>query len=205
MIRVENLIRYRGTEPVLQGVTAEFPQGITVLMGPSGGGKTTLLRILAGLESPDGGTIRGGEEKRCVFLFQEPRLLPWATAEQNIRLVQEEHPERTAAEWLRAVGLAGSENKLPGELSGGMCQRAALARAFARGGDLWLLDEPFKEIDQQNRQQLYTLLQQETAGKTVLLVTHDFQEARQLSSRILWLEHGKLSFFGAEQEKSFSF
>lgn len=201
MIRLEHVEKRFGEQMVLRDATAEFPAGITALLGASGSGKTTLLRMIAGLQEPDGGAVTGTEMLRIGFLFQEPRLLPWMTAEQNVRAVQGRQPERSAAQWLALVGLAGAEEKLPGELSGGMCQRVALARALAFGGDCLLLDEPFKEIDAETKTRLFPLLQSETAGKPVIFVTHTEEEARTLCDRALRLIDGKLQpvsedFFG---------
>ena len=162
------------------------------MLGASGGGKTTLLRLIAGLEAPDAGTISGTKGKKICFLFQEPRLLPWLTAEQNVRTVQEKHSSVGAGEWLKRVGLSGAENKFPAELSGGMCQRVALARALAFGGDCFLLDEPFKEIDAAAKLLLFPLLKRETEGKPVVLVTHTEEEARLLCDRAFRLENGVL-------------
>lgn len=192
MIRLENIEKRFGEQQILRGVTAEFPAGITALLGPSGSGKTTLLRLIAGLETPDAGTICGTEDRKVCYLFQEPRLLPWMTAEQNVRAVQGKAPAVSAAEWLHRVGLQGAEHKLPEELSGGMCQRVALARALAFGGDCLLLDEPFKEIDAQTKEELFPLLRRETAGKPVIFVTHTEEEARVLCDRALRLHDGVL-------------
>lgn len=192
MIRLNNVEKRFGGQTVLAGANAEFPAGITALLGASGGGKTTLLRLLAGLELPDGGTVSGTQGKKICFLFQEPRLLPWLTAEQNVRAAQEKHAAVGAAEWLRRVGLAGAEQKFPAELSGGMRQRVALARALAFGGDCFLLDEPFKEIDAAAKSLLIPLLKRETAGKPVVFVTHSEEEARLLGDRALRLENGVL-------------
>ncbi len=192
MIRLKNVEKRFGSQTVLRGVNGEFPEGITALLGPSGGGKTTLLRLIAGLEAPDTGTVSGTEGKKVCFLFQEPRLLPWLTAEQNVRVIQEKHPAVSAAEWLKRVGLQGAENKFPAELSGGMCQRVAFARALAFGGDCFLLDEPFKEIDTAAKRLIFPLLKRETVGKTVILVTHTEEEARLLCDRELRLENGVL-------------
>ena len=192
MIRLKNVEKRFGDQTVLRGVNAEFSAGITALLGASGGGKTTLLRLIAGLETPDAGTVSGTEGKKICFLFQEPRLLPWLTAGQNVQAVQEKHPSVSAAEWLERVGLSGAENKFPAELSGGMRQRAALARALAFGGDCFLLDEPFKEIDAAAKSLLFPLLKRETAGKPVILVTHSEEEARLLCGRVFRLENGVL-------------
>ncbi len=117
--------------------------GVTVLMGESGGGKTTLLRLLCGLETPQSGKING-IPKNYTFMFQENRLLPWATALENVKTVCD---TESARHWLSAVGLAKEADSLPSALSGGMQRRVAFARALAHKSDILLLDEPFKGLD----------------------------------------------------------
>ncbi len=206
MIRLEHVHKQFGQQTVLNDVNIEFPAGITALLGPSGCGKTTLLRLIAGLENQDAGKILGTEQMKICYLFQEPRLLPWMTAEQNVRAVQDQSSKRTAAQWLQLVGLSGAEQKLPEELSGGMCQRVALARALAFGGDCFLLDEPFKEIDPQTKTQLFSLIREETMEKTVIFVTHVEAEAEALGDRMLFVsaQGGSLEWkenIAAQQQK----
>ena len=156
------------------------------IMGPSGCGKTTLLRIAMGLVTPTAGTVRN-TFSRLGVVFQEPRLLPWRTALENVNLVLgdgRDTMERAAAN-LNLVGLSEAKDKLPRELSGGMQQRVALARALAAGGDLLVLDEPFKAMDETLRYQVIGTVAQTKAA--VLLVTHDAEEARALGCEIVKL------------------
>lgn len=156
-------------------------QGITALMGPSGCGKTTLLRLLCGLESPDSGTISGVPET-YTFLFQENRLLPWASALENVALVSD---IETAKNILRKVGLAQELQTLPSSLSGGMQRRVALARALAHKSPVLLLDEPFKGLDADLCREMIALLRQEAEKRPILLVTHSLQEAELAGATVI--------------------
>ena len=156
------------------------------LMGPSGCGKTTLLKIALGLLDPTGGTVTNGF-RRSAAVFQEPRLLPWRTALENVALVLGDskgaRPQALAA--LEQMELADAAGKYPRELSGGMQQRLAIARALAVSPDLLILDEPFKGLDEALRLRVL-----ETVGRTgaaVLLVTHEEWEAEALGCQIIRL------------------
>ena len=156
------------------------------LMGPSGCGKTTLLRIALGLVKPTSGTVRN-DFSALGAVFQEPRLLPWCTALENVNLVLGDGRDTLdrAAAYLDKVGLSDARDKLPRELSGGMQQRVAIARALALEGDCLILDEPFKAMDDALRWQILELVNQTTGA--ILLVTHDEQEAIALGCEILRL------------------
>lgn len=170
MIEVRNLAVSYGGVRVLENCSLTVKPGRhAALMGPSGCGKTTLLRCIAGLLNPDAGSV--SVEGRLSFVFQEPRLFPWLTAAQNIDIVLPS--PGGAAEWLKKAGLSGASDKYPAELSGGMRQRLSIARALAYGGDVLLLDEPFKGMDAPLRAEISGLIRREWAGKTLLLVTHD--------------------------------
>ena len=145
-MEVANLTVRFGDKLVLDRFSLSLPDtGITALSGPSGCGKTTLLRVMAGLESPGGGRV--SLPPRPALLFQEDRLLPWRTVEQNVADVLPRARRGEAAGWLELVELAGEGNAWPRQLSGGMGRRLALARALALGGDVLLLDEPFTGVD----------------------------------------------------------
>lgn len=171
---------------------------IVALLGPSGCGKSTLLRLVAGLESPTSGTVLvddaavTGVDAHCSVVFQEPRLLPWRTISSNVRLgVRGGQGANEVDEWLRLVGLEGFGSHLPKEVSGGMAQRAALARALIGHPGVLLLDEPFAALDALTRMQMQDLLVEVTQqlGTTVLLVTHDVDEALYLADRVVVLGH----------------
>jgi len=165
------------------------PGEVTVVLGPSGCGKTTLLRLVAGLERPERGEIRTPEPVAVVF--QEPRLLPWATARENVRFVLPEAASRERIDALfDAVDLPGIGEARPGALSGGMQQRVALARAFARDAASLLLDEPFQNLDLPVKLRLAARVRESTLRSSLvtLMVTHDVVEAIATADRIIILD-----------------
>lgn len=172
--------------PVLADLSLTLSQGeIVALIGPSGCGKTTLLNIISGLTAPDKGTVEGAEG-RLSYMFQSARLLPWRTVEENIRLVREDAPREEVRALISAVGLDGFARYYPGQLSGGMARRCALARAFHFGGELFLMDEPFQGLDFGIRMEMVAMLlaiwRREKPG--VLFVTHEIDEALTVATRI---------------------
>jgi sulfonate transport system ATP-binding protein len=167
------------------------------IIGPSGAGKSTLLRIVAGLEPPSTGRIElrtTGHKADVRLMFQEDRLLPWRTVLRNVVLGLRGR-ERKAEVILRAVGLQGRENEFPVGLSGGQRQRVALARALIHEPDLLLLDEPFGALDAITRAAMQLLLEQLLVARprTVVLVTHDVEEALLLSDRVLLIKDGGIA------------
>ncbi len=189
-----------GAERVLHQVDLELRAGsFTSLVGPSGCGKTTLLRIIAGLETADAGTIElrghGGGAPRLGVVFQQGSLLPWKTVWRNVALglelagVDRATISDRVDRALSLVHLTGSERKLPYQLSGGMQQRAGIARALAIDPDILLMDEPFASVDAQTREELHDELLSiwEGSGKTVLFVTHSIDEAIVLSDEVVVL------------------
>ena len=159
--------------------------GVTALMGASGVGKTTFLRVLCGLEKPQSGTVEGFPA-RFTYLFQEDRLLPWLDTLQNVALASDEAAAKGA---LEAVGLGAELRAKPAALSGGMRRRAALARALTHSSEFLLLDEPFAGLDESLRASLLPLLKTEAQRRPVLFVTHDPREAQSLGAAVLKL-HG---------------
>ncbi len=165
------------------------------IVGPSGCGKSTLLRLIAGLDQPSEGRIDmngrtvDGPAPACGMVFQQFALFPWLSVRRNIGFALKAGAEREATvdRLLDAVGLAGFADQFPAHLSGGMQQRAALARALAPGPDLLLLDEPFGALDQQTRGLMQEMLETlwRTERRTMLLVTHDIDEALYLADRVL--------------------
>jgi NitT/TauT family transport system ATP-binding protein len=197
------------TVSALSPTSLDVRQGeLLVLLGPSGCGKTTLLRMIGGLIAPSEGSIeitghplwtRTGRNQDAVrklgIVFQEPNLFPWLSIEANVALPLEIQGVARAArlararELLRLVGISGFETRRPRELSGGMRQRAAIARALAGHPDILLLDEPFGALDALTREQMNHELQRiwmETR-QTVVLVTHSITEAVFLADRIVLL------------------
>ena len=181
------------TVPVLAGLDLVQRDGITVVVGASGCGKTTLLRLVAGMEQPDAGTVRVRGTGRTGMVFQEPRLMPWLTAAQNVALGRRRGCDTTHL--LALTGLAGFEDALPHQLSGGMQHRVALARALANGPSLVLMDEPFAALDEQTRADMQDHLLQvrRTTGMNVLFVTHSLDEALYLGDRIVVLRGGRIA------------
>lgn len=182
--------------PLLAGLGLELAPGeVLGLLGPSGCGKSTLLRLLGGLLRPERGEVGRAPGCRLAVVFQEPRLLPWRSVAGNLDFALEAAgvppAERAArrAEALRAVGLSGAARSLPHQLSGGMAQRAGLARALCLAPDLLLLDEPFAAVDPMLREELQDLLAGALAGgRSAVLVTHDVHEATRLCHRVLVLD-----------------
>lgn len=174
---------------VLEHFSFTLPAGETaVIMGGSGSGKTSILRLLARLIPPTSGRVDPGTD-RISMQFQEPRLLPTRTAAENVNAVLSD-TRRTlpeAAAWLRRVGLEQAVDLYPAELSGGMAQRAALCRALAADADLILLDEPFRGLDEGTRADVMALVREETAGRTLILVTHDEEEAAFFGGKLIRL------------------
>jgi NitT/TauT family transport system ATP-binding protein len=178
---------------VIRGLALRLESGrFGALMGPSGCGKTTLLRIAAGLDSDFVGTRRVPQSQRLGIVFQEPRLLPWRTVEENIRLVL---PAADApidlGPLVETLGLASHLAHYPGELSLGLARRVAIARAFAIRPTLLLLDEPFVSLDEATsarlREELAALTRRERI--TTLCVTHDLEEAIALADDLFVLSH----------------
>lgn len=175
--------------PVLAGIELDVPEGqVCVISGPSGIGKSTLLSIVAGLDVE----FRGDVSERpspIGFMFQTPRLLPWASALRNVELAIPGN-EADAPRWIEAVGLAGQENTYPERLSLGMARRVGLARALAVRPALLLLDEPFASLDAASARTIQEVLRSEIESRrmTILLVTHEMGFASELAHRIVVLD-----------------
>jgi len=186
MISIQNLSLSFGDKSVLQNFSLDIPKtGITALSGPSGCGKTTLLRCIAGLEQPQQGTIRGISPSQTAFLFQENRLLPWRTVKEHITDVLPPHRRQEADRFLSLVELKEEQDHFPGQLSGGMARRLALARCMALDGALYLLDEPFTGIDLERTRRLMGYLS--TLPAPVLLSTHE-PEVLSMAHRVISLD-----------------
>ena len=190
-----------GVKPVLRDIDLDVRPGeIIALLGPSGCGKSTLLRLVGGLDAADAGdlTIDGSPiaevDQRSAVAFQEPRLLPWRTITRNVSLglprgIASAEGSTRVAELLRLVQLEPAAALRPRQVSGGMAQRASLARALARGPGVLLLDEPFGALDALTRLTMQDLLLDIHTSEpaTILLVTHDVDEALTLADRIVLL------------------
>lgn len=189
-------------EPVraLVDINLTIPQGsFTCIVGPSGCGKSTLLRILGGLVEHTSGSVRSALVSDSVpssaFVFQEHGIFPWMNVIDNVAFgqrmagIDKQTRRNSAAQWIKRIGLTGFEESYPHQLSGGMRQRIAIARAFATGSPALLMDEPLGALDSQTR----TLMQEELMAlweaerKTVVLVTHSIEEALLLGDRIVMM------------------
>jgi NitT/TauT family transport system ATP-binding protein len=204
-VRVSELTKEFGDNKALGGVSFDIPRGeLTSIIGPSGCGKTTTLKIIAGLLEATSGQVevdgvpvtKPGPDR--AFVFQDFALMPWATVLRNaafgleLRGVAKAEREEIAREYVAKVGLAGSEDVYPHQLSGGMRQRVGLARALAVDADILLMDEPFASVDEQIRRKfqedLLHLLAVEK--KTVIFVTHSIEEAVYVSDQVVILTRG---------------
>lgn len=162
--------------PVLKKLSFRFPEtGVVLLTGASGSGKTTLLRLLCGLEKPDSGEISGLADKKISVAFQEPRLLPFRNLLENILLVRKEKEQNReeALALLERFGLKDAATQKPCTLSGGEKCRAALVRSLYYGGDVFLWDEPTRELDGENRALIQSALSELKEKALVIVSTHD--------------------------------
>ncbi len=180
---------------VLSGISLQVPEeSITVILGKSGCGKTTLLRLVGELEQPDGGEIRYGAVHKTAFVFQEPRLMPWLNVTDNIcfGLKKQALDSLEIQSIIYTVGLEGFERAYPFQLSGGMQQRVSIARALAYQPTFIMMDEPFAALDYFTREQMQRelLRVQKSQGASILFVTHSIDEALLLGHKIVIIEEG---------------
>lgn len=199
MLKLNNLcFSYTPGKPVLQDLCLELAEGeLLAVMGPSGCGKSTLLNLIAGLLRPTSGTLES-DSRRMSYVFQEPRLFPWLTVEQNLRAVLPHKADAadsaaanaaSIADALALVELPDAGRLYPSELSGGMKTRISLARAVVYGGDLMLLDEPFAALNEELRADLLRRLKTrlKEKGTSAILVTHQREDAEAFADRIFRL------------------
>lgn len=184
-IVLKNVTKSFGEKTVLKDFSHTFPQGeTTCIMGASGCGKTTLLNLIMGLQQPDSGEIIGVSGVKFSAVFQEDRLCENISAAANIRLVCPNISRKKINELLRTLGLSDDPQPVR-EFSGGMKRRVAILRALCADYDLLLADEPFKGLDGTTRLSVMEYFKKETAGKTVILVTHDETESAFFGENVL--------------------
>lgn len=184
MIEVKSISKSFGSKRVLDNISFTVNEGECVgLTGESGAGKTTLLRIIAGLEKADSGNVTIRDNTRKTYVFQENRLLENISVLDNILAVSPD--EERAMYFLKGCKLEEEKDKKAGKLSGGMKRRLAVARALAYGGDIYFLDEPLRELDEDTLKQTARLIKEEIRGKTAILITHDEYSLKYLCDRTI--------------------
>jgi sulfonate transport system ATP-binding protein len=188
-IAIDGLAKAYAGKTVFEDFSLRVERGeVVAILGPSGCGKSTLLRCIAGIESADAGRVDVAGE--IGMIFQEPRLFPWKTVRDNVAFAARNAAERARIdETIELVGLTPAQNRLPKHLSGGMAQRAALARSLVRRPEVLLLDEPLAALDALRRLELGRALADilAQAKTTSILVTHDVDEAIALADRVIVL------------------
>ena len=183
MIELKNISFSYGDKPIISDFSLQINEGARLcLFGESGKGKTTLLRLLAGLEKEKSGELLGAENKRFSVVFQEDRLLPNLSVLQNVALVGDGN---RAKELLCALGLGDSLDMKPGELSGGMSRRVAIARALCADFDVLLLDEPFNGLDEEHVKSACELILREIGRRPFVLVSHNREHIEYLNGEII--------------------
>lgn len=201
MLHIKDLSFSFKSQKILKNLSFSLDKGeIATLLGVSGSGKTTLFNLIAGLhKASEGSIIISGS---ASYMMQDDLLLPWKTVLDNVILCSElgkkksskQELRKEALNYLADVGLAGRESAFPHELSGGMRQRASLARSLMQKSTLLLLDEPFASLDHQLKTQMYRLLLdiRKKYGTTILFITHDINEAMTLADKVLFLKNGAI-------------
>lgn len=207
-LNVQNLYKQFGTKQILNGVDFEVkPHDIHAIVGVSGSGKSTILRIIAGLESTDSGDVKWNHrslipipahKRRVTMLSQTALLFPHLTVGENVTLVTRERSRKQAEHWLRVVQLGDRYDAEIHELSGGEQQRVSLARALAAEPELLLLDEPFTNLDPKLKLDLQRFIRDlvKELNLTAVLVTHDREEAMLMADQVTLIEGGKVTRTG---------
>lgn len=202
MIEARDLtVTYDG-RAVLREVDLTVPDGAHIaLMGPSGCGKTTLLRVLAGLQAPDAGTVRV-EPGRMACVFQEPRLLPWRTAAENVNAVLSDRAQTMpqALAWLERLELGAACDQYPAALSGGMQQRVAIARALEMNPEILFFDEPTSALDPELTGEVLKVIRAlAEEHMTMVIVTHEMAFARAVADKVIFMDGGVIVEQGAPE------
>ena len=185
-VQIQN-ITFGYDKPIFSDYSLMLPdRAIVAITGLSGCGKTTLLKLMLGLLTPQSGQIIGLHHARIGVVFQEDRLLPWLSMLENVELVQPDPTEaRNSVEFLNALGLIDYANAKPSALSGGMKRRTAIARAIYYSADTLIMDEPFRGLDESSKRSAMTLCAQRC--RRIFFVTHDLIEAQYLGASVVTL------------------
>ncbi len=195
MLRLHDVSLRFGDRQILDNCSLRLEKGQRLaLMGPSGCGKTTLARIALSLLVPDSGTVETSFT-RVSAVFQEPRLLPWLTAVENVNLVLSDSTETLpqARAWLERLELGDAATQYPAELSGGMQQRLSIARALAVRPEILIMDEAFKGMDEELKNRVLRVTEESLEDTALLLITHSEQEALSLGCTPLRYHNGRFS------------
>ena len=203
IIKIRDLFKtYEGDVKILKGVNLDIEKGEVIsIIGASGGGKSTLLRCMIGLEDIDGGSIETPDKKKMGMVFQSFNLFPHKTALQNIMeslIVVDKMPKEEAKkiglELLDRVGLKERANFYPKALSGGQKQRVAIARAMAKNPDVLLFDEPTSALDPEMVNEVLNVIQnlRDTTDMTIVIVSHEIEFVNKISDRIVVMENGNI-------------
>jgi NitT/TauT family transport system ATP-binding protein len=189
-IKFTQVSKHFQDKPLFEDLNLTFPEGrLTCLMGPSGSGKTTIINCILGLTRPDSGEITGTEGKLIAAVFQEDRLIEHWDAIKNVKLVCDKSvTAEKVREELKEVGLEEALKKPVRDYSGGMRRRVAIVRAMLAQSELIILDEPFQGLDDMLKEQVIDYVRRKTLGKTVILVTHDREEAERLGAELINLD-----------------
>ena len=186
-MKINNLTKKFGSKVIFNNFSLELQDnGINYILGESGIGKTTILRIIAGLDKSFKGEISPSDAKiSCVF--QEPRLFPNLTLKENVEIVSQASKFKLE-ELLKILELENEANSLPASLSGGMKMRASIARALYHDGDVYLMDEPFAALNDELKARALPKIFELLKGKTVIIVTHNVEEANKFADKIINLD-----------------
>lgn len=190
-IILKNINKSYGEKEVLKNLNLTINNGtITFIMGESGVGKTSLLKILLNLDKEFSGEIYGLKDKKISAVFQENRLCEELTIKRNLKLINEKIYDKEIEDALKSIGIKGSLNTKIKELSGGMKRRIAILRALLVEFHILILDEPFKGLDEENKEKTINFIQDRIEGKTVIIVTHDKRE-KEFFKNVICLDLGK--------------
>ncbi|MCM1363761.1 MAG: ATP-binding cassette domain-containing protein [Faecalibacterium sp.] len=184
MIKINNLtFGYNSEKTIIHDFSAEFKSGERVcISAPSGKGKTTLFRLMTGLENAQTGSIEFKENIKIGMVFQNDVLLPWQTAKENVMNVCD---EKSAKNWLSTFGLGDKYDAYPDEMSGGMCRRVALARAVGYEPDVLILDEAFKGLDKVLKESIMNLLSEHFEDRLIIFSSHEEVEINAFATRVI--------------------